>query len=94
MVLVTLVPMFAPMIIGIAVSTGTFAATNPTMIEVDVDEDWNFKLMALNNKNYNLFWFLISTCTRTVTRTPIITPTIGLFSRSEFLKKAARKGIS
>ena len=41
MVLVTLVPMFAPMIIGIAVFTGTLAATNPTMIEVDVDDDWN-----------------------------------------------------
>ena len=43
MVLVTLVPMFAPMIIGIAVSTGTLAATNPTMIEVDVDDDLELK---------------------------------------------------
>ena len=43
---------------------------------------------------YLFFWDLVFTCTRTVTRTPIITPTIGLFSRSEFLKKAARKGIS
>ena len=33
----------------------------------------------------NLTW------TRTVTRTPIITPTIGLFSRSDFSKKAAKK---
>ena len=40
MVLVTLVPMFAPMIIGIAVFTGTLAATSPTMIEVEVEEDW------------------------------------------------------
>ena len=31
------------------------------------------------------------TWTKTVTRTPIITPTIGLFSRSEFLKKATKK---
>ena len=38
--LVTLVPMFAPKIIGIAVFTGTLAATNPTMMEVEVEEDW------------------------------------------------------
>ena len=38
-VLVTLVPMFAPMIIGIAVFTGTFAATSPTMMEGEVEED-------------------------------------------------------
>ena len=43
MVLVTLVPMFAPMIIGIAVFTGTLAATNPTMIEVEVDDDLELK---------------------------------------------------
>ena len=47
MVLVTLVPMFAPMIIGIAVFTGTFAATRPTMMEVDVEEDW--KQLKLKN---------------------------------------------
>ena len=46
-VLVTLVPMFAPMIIGIAVFTGTFAATRPTMMEVDVEEDW--KQLKLKN---------------------------------------------
>ena len=39
MVLVTLVPMFAPIIIGIAVFTGTLAATSPTMMEVEVEED-------------------------------------------------------
>ena len=40
MVLVTLVPMFAPMIIGIAVFTGTFADTSPTMMDVEVEEDY------------------------------------------------------
>ena len=65
-VLVTEVPMLAPMIIGMAVFTGTFAATNPTMMEVDVELDW----------------------TKTVTSTPIITPTTGLFNRSEFSNKA------
>ena len=40
MVLVTLVPMFAPMIMGMAVLTGTSAATRPTMMEVEVEEDW------------------------------------------------------
>ena len=64
--LVTDVPMFAPMIIGIAVFTGAPADTRPTIMEVDVDED----------------------CTRTVTRTPIINPTIGFFSSSESEKRA------
>ena len=36
MVLVTLVPMFAPMIIGMADLTGTSVATRPTMMEVKV----------------------------------------------------------
>ena len=40
MVLVTLVPMLAPMIMGMAVLTGTSAATRPTMMEVEVEEDW------------------------------------------------------
>ena len=44
MVLVTLVPMFAPKIIGIAVFTGVPAATNPTMMLVDVDEDFEWNL--------------------------------------------------
>ena len=66
MVLVTLVPMLAPMIMGMATRTGTSAATRPTMMEVEVEEDW----------------------TSTVTRTPIITPTIGFPSRSELEKKA------
>ena len=47
MVLVTLVPMLAPMIIGIAVFTGTLAATSPTMIEVEVEEDWKQKKLEL-----------------------------------------------
>merc|ERR1711892_839450 len=66
MILVTLVPMLAPMIMGMAVLTGAPAETSPTMIEVDVEEDW----------------------TRTVTRTPIITPTIGFLSSSELVKRA------
>ena len=45
---------------------GAPAATSPTMMEVEVEED----------------------CTSTVTRTPIITPTIGFPSRSELEKKA------
>ena len=70
MVLVTLVPTFDPIIIGIAVSTGTSVATSPTMMVVEVEEDW----------------------TRTVTSTPIITPTTGLFRIEESAKKAERKG--
>ena len=67
-VLVTLVPMFAPMIIGIAVLTGTSVATRPTMMVVDVELDW----------------------TNTVTSTPIINPTTGLFNSSELPKKARK----
>ena len=44
MVLVTEVPMFAPMIIGIAVFTGVPAATKPTMIDVEVEELWKLNL--------------------------------------------------
>ena len=40
MVLVTDVPMFAPMIMGTATLTGAPADTRPTMMEVDVEEDW------------------------------------------------------
>ena len=71
MVLVTLVPTFDPIIIGIAVFTGTSVATRPTMMVVEVEEDW----------------------TRTVTSTPIITPTTGLFRREESAKKAELKGL-
>merc|ERR1712165_424579 len=39
MMLVTLVPMFAPIIIGMAVRTGAPADTSPTMMEVEVEED-------------------------------------------------------
>ena len=56
MVLVTLVPMLAPMIIGIAVFTGTLAATRPTMIEVEVEEDWKQQKLKISKKNY--FWYL------------------------------------
>ena len=38
--LVTEVPMLAPMIIGMAVLTGAPADTRPTMMEVEVEEDW------------------------------------------------------
>ena len=69
MVLVTLVPMLAPRIMGMAVLTGTSVATSPTMMEVEVEEDW----------------------TSTVTSTPIITPTTGLFSNSESAKNAAKR---
>ena len=65
-VLVTLVPIFAPMIMGIAVLTGTSVATRPTMMVVEVELDW----------------------TKTVTSTPIITPTTGLFNSSELAKNA------
>ena len=44
MVLVTEVPMFAPMIMGIAVFTGVPAATKPTMIDVEVEELWKLNL--------------------------------------------------
>ena len=40
MVLVTEVPMLAPMIMGTAALTGTPADTRPTMMEVEVEEDW------------------------------------------------------
>ena len=69
MVLVTEVPMLAPMIMGMAVLTGTSAATKPTMMVVEVELDW----------------------TRTVTRTPIITPTTGLFNSSELANRATKK---
>ena len=40
-VLVTVVPMFAPMIIGIAASTlMPFVATSPTITDVEADDDW------------------------------------------------------
>ena len=39
-VLVTVVPMLAPITIGIAVSTGRPPATKPTIIEVTVLDDW------------------------------------------------------
>jgi hypothetical protein len=40
-VLVTVVPMFAPITIGTAYSTGsTPAPTRPTMVDVDTDDDW------------------------------------------------------
>ena len=39
-VLVTVVPMFAPMSIGMAVAIGRPPAHRPTMIEVTVLEDW------------------------------------------------------
>ena len=68
-VLVTEVPMFDPMIIGTAVLTGTSVATRPTMMVVEVEEDW----------------------TRTVTSTPIMTPTTGLFRRVESAKNAKIK---
>ena len=68
MVLVTEVPILAPMIMGMAVLTGTSAATRPTIIVVEVELDW----------------------TRTVTRTPIITPTTGLFSSSELANSAVK----
>ena len=66
-VLVTEVPMLEPMIMGIAVCTGTSVATRPTMMVVE--EDW----------------------TSTVTSTPIITPTTGLFRREESAKNAGLK---
>ena len=66
-VLVTEVPMLEPMIMGIAVCTGTSVATRPTMMVVE--EDW----------------------TSTVTSTPIITPTTGLFRREESAKNAGFK---
>ena len=66
--LVTDVPMLAPMIIGMAVFTGAPADTRPTMMEVEVEEDW----------------------TNTVTSTPIINPTTGLVSSSEFEKREPR----
>jgi hypothetical protein len=69
MVLVTLVPMLDPMIIGMAVLTGTSVATRPTMMVVEVEEDW----------------------TSTVTSTPIITPTTGLFSKVESAKNTEQK---
>ena len=50
MVLVTLVPMFAPKIMGIAVFTGTLAATNPTMMEVEVEEDWKHQRLKSPQK--------------------------------------------
>ena len=65
-VLVTEVPILEPKIMGIAVCTGTSVATRPTMMVVEVEEDW----------------------TSTVTSTPIITPTTGLFRREESAKKA------
>merc|ERR1719225_1841779 len=40
MMLVTEVPMLAPMIIGMAVLTGAPADTRPTIMEVEVEEDW------------------------------------------------------
>ena len=61
-VLVTDVPIFAPIIIGMA--WRTWIKSEPTIvttIDVDVDDDW----------------------TRTVTRTPIINPTIGFWSNVE-----------
>ena len=69
MVLVTEVPMLEPMIMGMAVCTGTSVATRPTMMAVEVEEDW----------------------TSTVTSTPIITPTTGLFRREESAKNAGFK---
>ena len=71
-VLVTEVPMFDPMIIGTAVLTGTSVATRPTMMVVEVEEDW----------------------TRTVTSTPIMTPTTGLFRRVESAKNAKIKKVT
>ena len=65
MMLVTLVPMLAPMIMGMAVLTGAPADTRPTMMLVEVELDW----------------------TSTVTRTPIIRPTMGFWSRSELEKR-------
>ena len=40
MVLVTLVPIFVPMIIGIAVLMGNPVDTSPTMMLVEVELDW------------------------------------------------------
>ena len=37
---VTEVPILAPMIMGMAVLTGAPADTRPTMMEVEVEEDW------------------------------------------------------